>query len=119
MRFKIRSQANLFKFLFDWKEAIESKTQSVQKNLRKRRILLTPENCNTFKMTLERLFKKEKIPIHSIHSHKLTHLIQSALADAKEQNLRSLKQIAFQLMLGLTRNAKRQGECGKSQTRIT
>ena len=108
-------------------------------------------------MMLERLFEKEKITIHSLHSHELTHLIQCALAKCKRTNikksetncfpvnawfdeeckafivmnlthlmqcalakckrkkkLRSLKQIAFRLMLGLMGNGKRQGECGKN-----
>jgi len=68
---------------FSWtrKKWLGSKTQRVQQNLPKGRIILTPENCNTFKIALERLFEKEKIPIHGLDSHELTHLIQSALAE--------------------------------------
>jgi accessory colonization factor AcfC len=44
---------------------------------------LTPENCNTFKKTLERLFEKVDMSFHDPHSHGLTHLIQSALAECK------------------------------------
>ena len=39
-------------------------------------------------MTLERLFEKEKITIHNLHSHELTHLIQCALAKYKRAKIK-------------------------------
>ena len=106
---------------FSWtrNKQLGSKTQCAQQNFPKSRILLTPENCNTFKLALERLCEKEKIPFHDLHSHELTHLIQSALAECRRTKSKKSEKIAFQSMLGLTRNAKRQGECGKSQTKMT
>jgi hypothetical protein len=70
---------------FSWieKKQLGPKTQCVQQNPPNGRILLTPENCNTFRKTLERLFEKEEISFHGLHSHRLTHLIQSALAECK------------------------------------
>ena len=49
---------------------------------------MTPGNCNTFKMMLERLFEKEKIKIHNLHIHELTHLIQCALAKCKREKIK-------------------------------
>jgi hypothetical protein len=37
---------------------------------------------------LERLFKKEEISFHGLHSHGLTHLIQSALAECKREKIK-------------------------------
>ena len=75
---------------FSWigKKQLESKIQLVQQNLPRGRIVLTPENCNTFKMTLERLFEKDKITIHILHSHELTHLIQCALTKCKRTKIK-------------------------------
>ena len=56
---------------------------------------MTPQNCNTFKITLERLFKKEKIPFHDLHSHKLTHLIQSALVECKSAKIKKFETNLF------------------------
>ena len=75
---------------FSWtrKKQLGSKTQCVQQNPPKDRILLTPENCNTFKIMLERLFEKEGISFHGLHSHELTHLIQSALVECKRAKIK-------------------------------
>ena len=39
-------------------------------------------------MTLERLFEKEKITIHNLHSHELTYFIQCALAKCKRTKIK-------------------------------
>ena len=75
-------------FLWTEKKQLESKIQHVKQNLPRGRIILTPENYNTFKMTLERLFEKEKITIHSLHSYELTHLIQCTLAKCKRAKIK-------------------------------
>jgi hypothetical protein len=56
---------------FSWtrKKQLRSKTQRVQQNPPNGRIILTPENCNSFKKMLERLFEKEEIPFHGLHSY--------------------------------------------------
>ena len=82
---------------FSWtgKKQLGSKTQRVQQNLPKGRILLTPENCNTFKLALERLCEKEKIPFRDLHSHELTHLIQNALAECKRAKIKKSETNCF------------------------
>ena len=62
---------------FSWteKNQLGSKTQCVQQNPPKGRIIPTPENCNTFKIMLERVFEKEETSFHGLRSHQLTHLI--------------------------------------------
>jgi hypothetical protein len=110
---KIGSQANLFKFLLDEKEAIRvkgSKTQCVQQNPPNGRILLTSENCNTFKKKLERLFEEE-ISFHVLHSHRLTHLIQSALDECKRAKIKKSKTNFFPV------NAWFDEECKKARRR--
>ena len=64
---------------------------------------------------LERLFEKEKIIINSLHGHELTHLIQCALVKCKRAKIKKSVTNYFRLMLGLMKNAKRKGECGKSK----
>lgn len=46
-------------------------------------------------MMLDRLFEKEKIPIHSLHSHELTHLIQSALSECKRAKIKKSETNCF------------------------
>ena len=96
---------------FSWigKKQLESKIQHVQQNLPQCRILLTPENCNTFKMMLESLFKKDKITIHSLHNHELTHLIQCALAKCKRVKIKKCETNCFRV------NAWFDGECKKAR----
>ena len=78
---------------FPWfrKKQLGSKTQCVQQNPPKGRILSILENCNTFKIMLERLFEKEEISFHGLHSHKLTHLIQSALDECKRAKIKKFE----------------------------
>jgi hypothetical protein len=82
---------------FSWTKTkqLGSKTQCVQQNLPNGRILLTPENCNTFKKTLERLFEKEEISFHGLHSHRLTHLIQSSLDECKREKIKKSETNCF------------------------
>jgi hypothetical protein len=49
---------------FTWAEQQQSgtKNQRIQQPPSKGIILLTQKNCNTFKIALERIFNKEKIP---------------------------------------------------------
>ena len=46
-------------------------------------------------MTLESLFKKEKITIHSLYSHELTHLIQCALTKCKRTKIKKFETNCF------------------------
>ena len=46
-------------------------------------------------MMLERLFEKEKITIHSLHSHELTHLIQCTLAKCKRTKIKKSETNCF------------------------
>ena len=96
---------------FSWigKKQLELKNQCVQQSLPKGRILLTLENCNTFKMTLERLFEKEKIPIHGLHSHELTHLIQIVLVECKREKIKKFETNFFSV------NAWFDEECKKAR----
>ena len=98
---------------FSWteKKQLGSKTQCVQQNPPNGRILLTPENCNTFKKMLERLFEKEEISFHGLHSHRLTHLIQSALAECKRAKIKKSKTNCFPV------NAWFDEECKKARRR--
>jgi hypothetical protein len=56
---------------------------------------LTQKKCNTFKITLKRLFNKEKIPPQGLHSHELTNLIQSALTKCKRAKNRKSETNCF------------------------
>lgn len=56
---------------------------------------MTQKNCNTFKIVPERLFEKEKITFHGLHSHKLTHLIQSAFVECKRAKNRKFETNCF------------------------
>jgi hypothetical protein len=98
---------------FSWteKKQLGSKTRCVQQNPPNGRILLTPENCNTFKKTLERLFEKEEISFHGLHSHGLTHLIQSALAECKRAKIKKSETNCFPV------NAWFDEECKKARRR--
>ena len=60
-------------------------------------------------MTLERLFKKEKITIHSLYSHELTHLIQCALAKCKRAKIKKSETNCFPV------NAWFDEECKKAR----
>ena len=70
---------------------------------------MNPENCNTFKITLERVFKKEEISFLGLHSHELTHLIQSALAECKREKIKKFKTNFFPV------NAWFDEECKKAR----
>ena len=96
---------------FSWieKKQLRSKTQCVQQNPPKDKILLTPENCNTFKITLERLFEKEEILFHGLRSHEVTHLIQSALAECKRAKIKKSETNCFPI------NAWFDEECKKAR----
>jgi hypothetical protein len=97
---------------FSWtrKQQLGSKTQCDQQNPLNGRILLTLENCNTFKKTLERLFEEE-ISFHGLHSHGLTHLIQSALAECKRAKIKKFETNFFPV------NAWFDKECKKARRR--
>jgi hypothetical protein len=97
---------------FSWteKKQLGSKTQCVQQNPPNGRILLTSENCNTFKKMLERLFEEE-ISFHGLHSHRLTHLIQSALDECKRAKIKKSKTNFFPV------NAWFDEECKKARRR--
>ena len=60
-------------------------------------------------MTLERLFEKEKITIHDLHSHELTHLIQCTLAECKRAKIKKSKTNCFSV------NAWFDKECEKER----
>ena len=60
-------------------------------------------------MTLERLFQKEKITIHNLQSHELTHLIQCALAKCNREKIKKLETNCFQV------NAWFDEECKKAR----
>jgi hypothetical protein len=98
---------------FSWigTKQLGSKTQCVQQNPPNGRILLTPENCNTFKKMLERLFEREEISFHGLHSHGLTHLIQSALAECKRAKIKKSETNCFPV------NAWFDEECKKARRR--
>ncbi|WP_208081115.1 hypothetical protein, partial [Bacteroides uniformis] len=86
-----------------------AKNQCVQQNPLKGIILLTPENCNTFKRILERLFEKEEMSFHGLHSHELTHLIQSALIECKRAKIKKSETNCFMV------NAWFDEECKKAR----
>ena len=60
-------------------------------------------------MTLKRLFEKEKITIHSLHSHELTHLIECALAKCKRTKIKKSETNCFPV------NAWFDEECKKAR----
>jgi len=60
-------------------------------------------------MMLESLFEKEKITIHGLHSHELTHLIQCTLAECKRAKLKKFKTNFFLV------NAWFEEECKKAR----
>jgi hypothetical protein len=72
-----------------------TKNQHIQQPSSKGRILLTQKNCNTFKITLKRLFNKEKMPSQGLHSYELTNLIQSALTKCKRAKTRKSETNCF------------------------
>lgn len=96
---------------FSWtkKEQLGRNSTRIPQSPSKGRILLTQKNYNTFQIALERLFK-EIIPIHELCCLELINIIYRALAECKRAKNRKLKQIFFRSMLGLMKNAKRQGE---------
>jgi hypothetical protein len=98
---------------FSWtgKQQLGSKTQCDQQNPPNGRILLTLENCNTFKKALERLFEKEEISLHGLHNHGLTHLIQSTLAECKRTKIKKSEKNCFPV------NAWFDEECKKARRR--
>ena len=59
---------------------------------------------------LERLLEKEKILIHSLHSYKLTNLIQSALAECKREKIKKFETNCFSV------NSWFDEECKKART---
>jgi hypothetical protein len=98
-------------FFWTEKKQLRSKTQRVQQNPPNGRILLTPEHCNTFKKTLERLLEKEEISFHGLHNYGLTHLIQSALAKCKRAKIKKSETNCFPV------NAWFDEECKKARRR--
>jgi hypothetical protein len=67
---------------------------------------LTQKNCNTFKIALKRLFNKEKIPSHGLHSHELTNLIQRALIECKREKNRKSETNCFPVNVWFDENCK-------------
>jgi hypothetical protein len=98
---------------FSWTRETQlgSKMQCVQQNPPNGKILLTPKNCNTLKKMLERLLEKEEISFHGLHSHGLTHLIQSALAECKREKIKKSETNCFPV------NAWFDEECKKARRR--
>jgi hypothetical protein len=60
---------------------------------------------------LERLFEKEEISFHGLHSHRLTHLIQSTLAECKRAKIKKSETNSFLV------NAWFDEECKKERRR--
>ena len=58
-------------------------------------------------MTLERLFEKEKITIHNLYSHELTHLIQYVIAKCKRAKFKKSETNCFMVDVWFDKECKK------------